>query len=888
MKRIILFSLTCFFAINQSFAQDINSFETEYFDGEMIVQIRAGYSVEQMIATLPVYTETKAKELLSDHMRFWLITFNSNAISNPEMKRLLAGNAAIQNLQYNHVVHERATMPNDPNIGSQWHHVNNGGGGGTADADIDSDLAWDITTGGLTAQGDTIVVCLVEGGGANFNHVDLIQNFWRNHGEIPNNGIDDDGNGYIDDYEGWRVSANNDNHQTGSHGTNCFGMMGAKGNNSVGVAGANWNVKVMLVSGFGVSESSVIAAYNYPLIMRKRYNQSNGATGAFVVATSASWGIDQANPNNYPLWCQFYDTLGVHGILNVGATTNSNFNVDVVGDMPTACSSPYMISVTRTGINDNQAGGYGQTTIDLGAPGINVYTTNGSTSYTTTTGTSFSCPLTAGVIALMYSVPCNSLIALAKADPQAGADEIRTALLGGVDPKSNLTTLTVTGGRLNAYNSIMLLVNNCGTGTCGTPINVSASAVTDVQATISWSGIGTPTSYWVRYRIQGAPLWDSVQTFTTNHTFTTLTACSTYEYQVNADCGSGDVSTYSAIGTFDTDGCCVAPGGLAANVTNNTTAILSWSPVTAATGYNLQVSDDGGNTWTIFNNATSPFTIDTLAECSDYEFQVQTICNSSTTSFTSSILFSTAGCGACEDLSYCANPGGNASAEWIQRVQLNTLDNTSGTNGGYAAFTGMTTELEQSASYTITITPGYSGAAFTEYVKVWIDYNQNGMFTEPDELAYSATSITSATTGTITIPASALTGVTRMRVAMKYVGAGDTGAPTACGSFPFGEIEDYCVEIIPNSGNSVTENNAYQIAVFPNPANQEVVIQLNSEELTKGAISLVNVMGQQVYASSINNSTIKLDVSTFSEGVYFINVYDNGIIIRKIKLVVQH
>ena len=135
----------------------------------------------------------------------------------------------------------RSTLPGDPSFTQQWHHNNTGQTGGTTDADIDSDLAWDITTGGTTATNDDIVVCMVEGGGGNLNHQDLLPNAWVNTGEIDGNGIDDDGNGYVDDYAGWNTGSNNDNFGTGGHGTNCLGMIGAKGDNGLNVVGANWD-----------------------------------------------------------------------------------------------------------------------------------------------------------------------------------------------------------------------------------------------------------------------------------------------------------------------------------------------------------------------------------------------------------------------------------------------------------------------------------------------------------------------------------------------------------------------------------------------------------------------------------------------------------------------
>ncbi|MFZ5552878.1 MAG: S8 family peptidase [Bacteroidota bacterium] len=442
------------------FAQPGESHETAFIRGEAMIQLEDKYSIDEVINDFPDSLNVKLIKQLSPNMRYWLLGFDSLILSNEKFIQLLLDTKGITLAQNNHFVYERS-IPDDASFSSQWHHTNTGQTGGTTDADIDSDLAWDITTGGVTATNDTIVVCLVEGGGANYNHPDLIGNFWRNYNETDGNGIDDDGNGYTDDFNGWNVGSANDSHSAGSHGTQCYGMIGAKGNNTTGVTGINWNVKVMLVSGFGVTESSVISAYDYPLTMRKLYNQTGGSAGAFVVATSSSWGIDNADPSAYPLWCAFYDSLGAQGILNVAATTNNNADVDAVGDMPTACSSQYMVSVTRTGQTDNQAGGYGLTTIDFGAPGINVYTTTGSNSYTSTTGTSFSCPLTAGTIALMYSVPCAQFMNLVNNNPSSGAEYVLQVLLNNVDPISAMSGISVTGGRLNAFGAVNYMDVNC-------------------------------------------------------------------------------------------------------------------------------------------------------------------------------------------------------------------------------------------------------------------------------------------------------------------------------------------------------------------------------------------------------------------------------------------
>jgi len=495
MKKYLLFGLL--FSISQVILAQQVILPGAYVPGDVLVKVDDPTALAEVVYNLQIINGantnlTVAREV-SRPVNIWLLTFDVSAISHDDMINALYSNHHILIAQNNHYIQNRATTPNDPTFGTQWHHVDG------SDNDIDSDLAWDITTGGTTINGDEIVVCVIEDGGAKWDHADLIANHWINVNEIDGNLIDDDGNGYVDDYNGWNSGNNTDNIATGGHGTNVTGMIGAVGNNALNVSGINWNVKIMQVDmSSTLNEASVIAAYTYPLVMRQLYTSSGGTQGAFVVATNASWGIDNANPNSYPLWCDFYNTLGQDGILNCGATANNNVNIDVVGDMPTACSSPYMISVTATNSSDVRTfSGYGQTTIDLGAPGEAVVTT-ANTGTTSTSGTSFASPLTAGVIALLYAVPCQDLADLAMSDPQAAADQIRTALLDGTDPVPNLTTECVTGGRLNANNSALLILNGCGIPTCDAIVSgaaVDETCIGDCDGEITITATGGSGSF---------------------------------------------------------------------------------------------------------------------------------------------------------------------------------------------------------------------------------------------------------------------------------------------------------------------------------------------------------------------------------------------------------
>jgi hypothetical protein len=455
MKFILTSLAILFFSLASLFAQ-----EAPIISGELIVQLNKTITAKDLTIQLAEYNGVKSgvalDRVLSKSASIYLFKYDVNRVPEGKVLDFIYANAGVSIAQFNHEVQNRA-LPNDPSIGSQWHHVDG------SDNDIDSDLAWDITTGGQTSNGDEIVVCVIEGGGANYNHPDLIANHWTNTAEIDNNGIDDDGNGYIDDFNGWNPVSDNDNVGNANHGTAVSGMIGAKGNNNNGGAGVNWDVKIMQVDLGSLTEANVIESYSYPLTMRERYNASNGAEGAFVVATNASWGIDNANPANYPVWCAFYDTLGAAGILNCGATSNSNVNVDVNGDMPTGCSSTYMLGITATNSSDQRTfSGYGVTAIDLAAPGEAVFLPSGTSGYSSTSGTSFASPCVAGAIALLYSAPCSDLASQALSSPQSTADLVRNYIFNGVDVIPSLVGEVATGGRLNVKNSLDLLINGCG------------------------------------------------------------------------------------------------------------------------------------------------------------------------------------------------------------------------------------------------------------------------------------------------------------------------------------------------------------------------------------------------------------------------------------------
>ncbi len=790
-------------------------------------------------------TQLRVVREVSAPMRAWLFHFDGD-VPQYMMLRALRDHRMVQMAQNNHLVQERA-VPDDPQYVDQWHHQN-----------IDSEAAWDFSTGGLTATGDTIVVCIVER--SDLSQPDLIANAWINHAEIDGNAIDDEGNGYVDDIKGWNTPAGDDEVYGSNHGTQVAGMIGAVGNNTLGVAGANWNVKMMPVAYGGVQEDQVVEAYTYPLIMRRRYNASNGAEGAFVVATNASWGIDGGQPEDSPLWCAMYDTLGTAGILNCGATANNNVDVDVVGDLPTACASDYMVSVTATNIADDRTfSAYGPTTVDVGAPGASVYTTNQTGGYTPANGTSFASPLTAGVIGLLYSAPCASLMELVHDDPAYAALYVRDKLFAGVEQVGNLPGTVVTGGRISAGNSMQLIMDACGP--CPVPYELNALPIDLATAQLTWSAVGG-TIFDLRYRIVGAADWNDVNSIDGQvFTLSALETCTAYEFQVRMHCDP-DVSNYSALFMWTSEGCCSAPLFFNVGFIGEDIANLTWAEVIGASAYDVRLREVGG-AWTVMQGITSTNTeVPDLVSCTDYEAQVASVCNGTTGDWSGGVFFTTLGCGACIENDYCASQGSNSVSEWIERVAFGDLDLTTGNDGGYGDHTGQAGIIPINPGWmlNVTLVPGYATFAYVEWWSIWIDLDRDGMFQTTERVFQSGVGSSTEVNASFDAPV-ADEGLTRMRVVMKYGG----NVADACTNYASGETEDYCVDLMYIFG--VEEHPQHGIVTAVSTlVNTELV--LNAREHLNAELNIVDAAGRIVGVSLFQGTRSVVDVHSLSAGTY--------------------
>lgn len=304
------------------------------------------------------------------------------------------------------------TVPNDPSYSSQWGLPK-----------ISAPKAWDSFTGS-----SSVVVGIIDTG-IDYTHTDLTDNIWVNPGEIANDGIDNDNNGFIDDVHGWDfANDDSDPYDDNGHGTHVAGIIAGEGNNSIGISGVAWQTKLvglkfLAADGSGYT-SDAIDAVNY-------------ANAMGISITNNSWGgggYSQA----------LYNAIAAGGLF-IAAAGNEGTNNDSTASYPASFTLSNIISVAATTSTDSLASfsNYGATSVDIAAPGYNIYSTYKGNTYKNLSGTSMATPFVTGAAALAKGK-----------NPSLTTAQIKSAILNGADYVSSLKSKVVTAGRLNVYNAI--------------------------------------------------------------------------------------------------------------------------------------------------------------------------------------------------------------------------------------------------------------------------------------------------------------------------------------------------------------------------------------------------------------------------------------------------
>ena len=417
-----------------------------YKEGELVVKFKPGVSKEIRDRIHVRHGSEKIKDFRSLNIHHIKL---KKHMSTEEAIALYQAEPHVQYAEPNYLVTIQ-TIPNDSYFNYLWSLYNTGQTGGTPGADIDAPRAWDMTTGS-----NDVVVAVIDTG-VDYNHPDLSENMWVNLGEYNGtSGVDNDGNGYIDDIRGINTyDHNNDPMDDHGHGTHVAGIIGALGNNSVGVTGINWRIKIIPCKflgwdGYGYTDGA-IECLEYIRTLKDR--------GVNIIATNNSWGGGGYSQALFDA----IDAQRQSGILFIAAAGNNNIDNDQSDFYPAGYSLPNLLSVAAMDPNDAKAwfSNYGRRTVHVGAPGTDIVSlrANGTdmygdgnhfippgipdTQYYKASGTSMAAPHITGLAALIKSN-----------GPSRGWIQIKNLILSGAEEEIPFYGGTI-AGRINAYNSL--------------------------------------------------------------------------------------------------------------------------------------------------------------------------------------------------------------------------------------------------------------------------------------------------------------------------------------------------------------------------------------------------------------------------------------------------
>ena len=318
------------------------------------------------------------------------------------------------------------------------------------------------------------------------------------------------------------------------------------------------------------------------------------------------------------------------------------------------------------------------------------------------------------------------------------------------------------------------------------------------------------------------------------------------------------------------------PSNVQVSSVTETTATVSWSASTdnvAVTGYEIfQGSSSLGTVTGTSANLTG------LNAGTSYTISVRAKDAAGNSSAAGSVSFTTVD-NTPAPVSYCSSSSNRTQFEWIDNVELGGIANATAAGSGYSDFTAQVGTLAQGSTNNMVVSAGFSGTAYTEFWAVWIDFNRNGTFEDSEKVVSGSSSSADNLTATVTVPASAVLGQTRMRVSMKY-----DAAQTACETFADGEVEDYTINIVASGATTRIDGNviaaqelgnepALTLKAYPNPVRDFLQISTNNKSMSLASYKIVNTIGQVVKSGSLNEIS-QINVSKLNQGIYVLEIND--------------
>ena len=615
-----------------------------------------------------------------------------------------------------------------------------------------------------------------------------------------------------------------------------------------------------MLTGTATDANGDALTYNW-----EQFNNQTNATAPNATKTS---GVNFRSYNSTTSPIRYFPRM--QSVLT-GATTTAGSELTVEAIPSVARTLNFRLTV-----RDNRAGGSGNNSDDMvvtvnatagpfsvSAPNTAVSYVGGSTQTVTwvvggTTANGVNC---ANVDILLSTDAGTTWATILAATPNDGTQAVTI-------PNTPGTTNRI---MVKGTNHIFFDVSNtnftitAGSGadtTAPTAPILTASGTTQTTTNLAWSG-ATDNVAVTGYEVyRGTTLLGS--TASTTYSVTGLTASTAYTFSVKSKDAAGNTSASSNsvnVTTLAPDLDTTAPTAptLSASGTTQTTTNLSWSGATdntAVTGYDVY-----SGTTLLGSTTSTTYSVTGLTASTAYTFSVKAKDAASNISASSNIVNVTTL--AVATVTYCTSQGNSVADEKIGKVVFATINNTSTGGTGYTNFTNLSTNVARGSSNTITITPSWTSTKYSEGYAVFIDYNQDGDFADSGETVFTKAASTATTaTGTITIPATATLGATRMRVSMKY-----NAIPTSCEAFSYGQVEDYTVNITATA--KIEEaSRTISFSLYPNPVKGDVLTISNLE--IDSNYRIFNMIGQELSKGKIENETI--NVSNIATGTYIIEV----------------
>ena len=389
----------------------------EYNPFGLLVQFEAGSSTEEMDAALTGIGGSRIGTAIGNDNLFLVET-----LADPEQAvAAISQEPEVLSAALDHVISVSGSV-NDPRFADQW--------GFEVAPGLSMEAAWDLATGS-----QSVVVAVIDSG-IQLDHPDLVSNIWTNPGEVAGNGIDDDGNGYVDDVHGWDFyNDDSDPSDDLGHGTHVAGTIGAGANNGIGVSGVAHDVQLMALKAFNSQGRS----FNNSTLRALEYAMDNGAK-----ISNHSYGSGYSSSAEESLIEEAAD----QGHVLVVAAGNAGSNIDIAGSFPASYPSGNIISVAALDQTGSMAGfsNYGSTSVDIAAPGRDILSTLPGGTYGYMSGTSMAAPHVTGLVALMRTL-----------NPGISPDAIREFLLDAARPDDRLRNLSVSGGNTDGQTTLQLM-----------------------------------------------------------------------------------------------------------------------------------------------------------------------------------------------------------------------------------------------------------------------------------------------------------------------------------------------------------------------------------------------------------------------------------------------